>query len=341
MKRIVFLRGSLCSLLIFSLGLESAQAQSAVAPSIVVSAQEIPSAYGAPPSFSQSRFSPTTNAYVLPAGEVYVSEIYEGNALRHEKPDHRITTEIEVGLPYRFNVAMEAELQTFDGITQATSISLEARYAFANWNKIPLNPTIFGEYKFGVGDLLHDERVQEEGGGEEMAPPDTLRRLSKLMRAPRHHAVPRRQEEDEEEFGRIPIPDAVEGRLLLAQDFGEHLEWALNGFIEQEIDGDRGREWGFAQSLVTPLNKKESFKIGVEMLFRNFTDKDTRDDPQNSFVIGPTFAWQPSRYTRLDVSPLFGTNDVSPHAQVFVVLSMLFGGTGNEGAEAPASTRNR
>jgi hypothetical protein len=45
---------------------------------------EIPSAYGAPAAFSQSRFSPLTNAYVLPPGEIYNSVIYE-----LDEGDHR------------------------------------------------------------------------------------------------------------------------------------------------------------------------------------------------------------------------------------------------------------
>lgn len=310
----------------------------------MVTGSEVPSAYGAPPAFSRARFSPMTTAYVLPPGSFLAATIYEGDALRHEKPDHRMTQEIEVGLPGRINLAMEAELQAFGGEMQATSISLEARWALADWNKIPLNPTVFAEYKFGVGSLLHDERVPEEMGDEEMPPPDALNlKLARLNR-PRHHTTPKAEEDagggDEEGEGR-PIPDAVEGRLLLAQDFGEHLEWALNGFIEQEIEGDRGREWGFAQSVVAPVVRNEWLKAGVEMQYRNFTDKDTRDDPQHSFVIGPTIAWKPNRWSRLDVSPLFGVTDDSPHAQVFVVFSMLFGGSGGAEAEAPASTRNR
>ena len=338
----------------FAIGLWSnASAQQALNTSttttsnVIVTGEEVPSAYGAPPAFSRSRFSPTVTAYVLPPGVVMSASIYEGNALRHEKPDHRFTQEIEVGLPYRFNVAMEAELQAFAGEMQATTVSVEARWALADWNKIPLNPTIFAEYKFGVGDLLHDERVPEDMGEEEEMGPEKLQlKLMKLSSVTGgHHPTMRRQDEDEgeeeEDFEGRRIPDAVEGRLLFAQDFGEHVEWALNGFIEQEVEGDRGREIGFAQSIMVPLDHHERLKAGVEMLFRSFTDKDTRDDAQNSFVIGPSIAWKPNRWSRLDIAPLFGVNDVSPHAQVFVVFSMLFGGPSGGEAEAPVSTRNR
>src|SRR5476649_1704293 len=132
-------------------------AQSATAPNIVVNAPELPSAYGAPPSFSQSRFSPLTNAYVLPPGAVYTSIIYENDVVHFRNPDHTFTQEVEVGLPYRINLAVENGVESYDGDVQDATFSFEARYALADWNKIPLNPTLFAEYKVGVGKILHDE----------------------------------------------------------------------------------------------------------------------------------------------------------------------------------------
>jgi hypothetical protein len=319
---------------------QPAWGQTAQAEHLVVTGEELPSAYGAPVSFSQSRFSPTTNAYVLPPGAIYASLIYEDAVVHFRRPDHDWTIETEVGLPYRLNVAMETDIEHYgaeDG-TQIRSFSLEARYALADWNKIPLNPTIFAEYKFGGGRILHDE-----------GPP-----------TPGHKFGPGGFDTSME------TPDAYELRLLLAEDFFDRIEWALNGFFEQEIEGDRGREWGIAQSVVTPLwsthsspqpstDSKggpvagstgigEELKGGVEFLFRSFTDKGIRGTPYNSFVIGPTVAWRPGRNTRLDISPLFGVNHKSPVMQLFVVFSYYFGGGGpgaEAGGEAPASTRNR
>src|SRR5205823_10228868 len=74
---------------------------------IVVTGEEAPSAYGAPPGFSRSRFSNTTQAYVLPPWAFFFGEIYEGRGFRHGPPDHLFTQEIEMGLPYRFGIAAE------------------------------------------------------------------------------------------------------------------------------------------------------------------------------------------------------------------------------------------
>jgi len=280
-------------------------------PEIVVTGEEVPSAYGAPPGFSRSRFSNAVNAYVLPPWSFFFGELFEGQGFRHGPPDYLFTQEVEMGLPYRFNVAAEAQFERFNSGGGAQTVSLEARWALADWNKIPLNPTIFAEYKFGVGTIRHEEGPPPPPG------------------------------EGEEESGPPKVPDAYEVRLLLAQDFFERIEWAMNWFFEKENTGDRGREWGFSQAALMPVFlPNERLKVGVEMEYKNFTVKDTRGDPQHTFVVGPTVAWKPTSSTRLDISPLFGCTGDSPVADVFVALSWLFGGERAE-AEAPVSTRFR
>lgn len=284
---------------------------------VVVTSEGVSSAYGAPAAFSRSRFANLTNAYVLPPFAVYAGLIYEGDARRYDRPDHLFTQEIELGLPHRFGIAIENGEQVFRGRGQETTFSFEGRYALADWNKIPLNPTLFVEYRKGIGDILHDEGAPmrlDKGEGNDAA-----------------------------QQTQAHIPDAIEVRLLLAQDFYEKVEWSLNLFFEQEIEADRGREWGFAQSLLVPVFlSRERLKLGLEMQYSNFTDKDTRHDPANRFIIGPTVAFKPTRNTRIDLSPLFGATFDAPRVQAFAVFSYTFGPGGEEsGAEAPASTRNR
>src|SRR5207247_497094 len=158
-----------------------------------------------------------------------------------------------------------------------------------------LNPTLFAEYKFGTGHVLHEERPPEE----DMAMEEMSRHA--------HLNIEQVDQSEEMQTEQKPkMPDAVEFRLLLAHDFRERVEWAMNWFLEQETSGERGREWGFAQSAVAPIwLEHERLKAGVEMQYRNFTDKDTRSNPTHSFVIGPTLAWKPTRNARIDVSPLF------------------------------------
>ena len=282
-------------------------------PTMVIKGDELPGAYGAPGAFSRSRFSPLTTAYVLPPGSVYAALIYQGDIFREGKPDHVFTQEVEVGLPYRFGIAVENRIERFIGETENSSFSVEARYALADWGKIPLNPMIFAEYKFGTGKILHEEGPPPPPG------------------------------EEEEGSGPPDLPDAYEFRLLLSQDFGEHVEWAFNAFFERENVGDRGREWGFAQSIQVPLLlERERLKVGLEMQYQNFTVKDTRGSPIHRFGIGPSVSFKPSAHSRFDLTPLFGATDDTPRVAIFAVFSYVFGGggEGNE-AEAPTSTRNR
>lgn len=315
-------------------GLAPAYSQTPQTNTVVVTGEELPSAYGAPPGVSRTRFSPSVTAYVLPPWCFYTGAIWQSD-ISGSPPFHQFTQEVEMGLPGRFGVAGELTWQRFNGGGDTRSISLEARYALADWNKIPLNPTLFLEYKFGTGRI-----IKPEGGEEEEDMDEPARVLMRKQKIGTHfHAA--QDEGDDMEEEHKDLPDAAEFRLLLAQDFGEHVEWAMNWFFEQEVGGDRGREWGFAQSAVVPLTKNERLKAGIEMKYTNFTDKDTRDDASHSFVVGPTVAWKPSKSTRIDFSALFGVTEDAPDMQAFVVFSWLLGNPGNSEAEAPASTRNR
>ena len=68
-----------CAFSIFNAPNHSASAQAAAEEEqIVVTGEEVPSAYGAPPGLSRSRFSNAVNAYVLPPWSFFFGELYEG-----------------------------------------------------------------------------------------------------------------------------------------------------------------------------------------------------------------------------------------------------------------------
>ena len=90
-------------------------AQDAASDQIVITGDDIGSAYGAPGGFSRTRFAPLTTAYVLPPWTFYFGEIYEGTAFRHGPPDHMFTQELEMGLPGRFGIAAEGSFERFNG----------------------------------------------------------------------------------------------------------------------------------------------------------------------------------------------------------------------------------
>src|SRR5438552_12261001 len=82
----------ICAIAACSLtSVQIAQTQTAVSEQVVVAGEEVPSAYGAPPGISRTRFSPLITAYVLPPGAVYAGLVYEGDAFWHGPPGHLLT----------------------------------------------------------------------------------------------------------------------------------------------------------------------------------------------------------------------------------------------------------
>src|SRR5712672_2513313 len=125
---------------------------------VVVEAEgeELPTAYGAPPDMSHGRISTLTKSYVLSPFSFELEAGYEGDIFRHGLPAQLFRQEIEMGLPARFTVGLQNQIEHFVGDTRDRSFTLEARYALANWNKLPLNPAISAEYRFGLGNALPD-----------------------------------------------------------------------------------------------------------------------------------------------------------------------------------------
>ena len=141
------------------------------------------------------------------------------------------------------------------------------------------------------------------------------------------------------EYFQHAITDAVEDAFPIVQTSGPlvlRLRSAIVGVdVGQAVPADQKDE----KSLERPINIG---KVGVEMEYKNFTVKDTRGNPEHSFVIGPTVAYRTSKNTRFDISALAGVNDDSPAVEVFAVFSWILGPAGGEEhGEAPVSTRNR
>jgi hypothetical protein len=292
--RVVFISCLLGLLIVAAL----ADAQNAEAPSVTVEAEELPSAYGAPPDLSRGRISTLTKSYVLPPFSFELENIYEGDVFRHGLPRHLFTQEVEMGLPLRFDIAVQNQVERVAGDTDDRSFSIAGRYALADWNKIPLSPTVFAEYKFGIGETSRDSA----------------------------------------------IPDAVEFGAILSHDFRHLVEWAMNWSVEQEVNGSRSTNWGFAQSVEVPvLLPEERLEVGLEMQYRHADEAIAGTDQPRGFVIGPTLAWRPTKSARarFDFSPLFGCTGDSPRVQIFAVFSLSLGKPAAGEAETPASARNR
>jgi hypothetical protein len=149
-------RASLAILLLA--GTSAANAEEIENRQVVVQAEaeELPSAYGAPPDLSHGRISTLTKSYVLSPFSFELEAGYEGAVFRHGLPSQLFRQELEMGLPARFTVGIQDQVEHFTGATRDRSFTLEGRYALANWNKLPLNPAISAEYRFGLTNTLSD-----------------------------------------------------------------------------------------------------------------------------------------------------------------------------------------
>ena len=141
----------------------SRAAQSAPAPSttttladLVVSANALEEekrdgVYSEPEWVGRRRFS-TTRIYIQKdPGEIGVEEWYRVRTFDGGRVTQRFQQEVEIGLPYRMQLDLYEKAihdnQDPEGWMQ-DEFAVELRYAFADWGKIPGNPTIYEEYAF-------------------------------------------------------------------------------------------------------------------------------------------------------------------------------------------------
>jgi hypothetical protein len=101
------------------------------------------------PEWTAHRRFPTTRVYVLPPWQVEFEQWWKGKFSREGKPEHLFPSEIEIGLPYRFPLDLYENVENASGsATRHAGNQVEARWAFAEWGRIPLNPTLYVEWKF-------------------------------------------------------------------------------------------------------------------------------------------------------------------------------------------------
>src|SRR5215472_13521879 len=107
-------------------GAAVADAQNVESRPVVVQAEagELPSAYGAPPDLSHGRISTLTKSYVLSPFSFELETGYEGDIFRHGLPAQLFRQEIEMGLPARFTMGVQNQVEHFSGNTFDRSFTL-------------------------------------------------------------------------------------------------------------------------------------------------------------------------------------------------------------------------
>jgi hypothetical protein len=99
------------------------------------------------PWWTTERTFGTSRVYVRPPGTIefvhFWTPEFDGDEVKHA-----FREEVEIGLPYRFQLDFYQNwgIENSDAFYKGSSVEL--RYALANWGKIPLNPTLYGEWNF-------------------------------------------------------------------------------------------------------------------------------------------------------------------------------------------------
>ena len=100
------------------------------------------------PEWTTARRFATTRVYVLPPWQAEFEQWWKGKFPRQGKGEHFLQSEIGIGLPYRLQLDIYENLERpVGGTFQHGGNQFEMRYAFADWGKIPLNPTLYLEWK--------------------------------------------------------------------------------------------------------------------------------------------------------------------------------------------------
>lgn len=132
------------------------------------------------PEWTTARRFPTTRVYLQQQpGEFGIEQWVKAQWPRGGPPSFGLQEEIEFGLPHRFQFdvyenwdigAVETDVHVPSHKVMQDSVSTELRWALADWGKIPLNPTLYGEWTFRNHDLGADRYEFKLLLGEDLAP---------------------------------------------------------------------------------------------------------------------------------------------------------------------------
>lgn len=101
------------------------------------------------PEWTEHRRFTTTRVYLQQeAGEIGFEQWWRARSYDDKDPAHRFSSELEIGLPHRFQLDLYLNLANSDGSFHFDEFAVEMRYAFADWGVIPFNPTLYVEYAF-------------------------------------------------------------------------------------------------------------------------------------------------------------------------------------------------
>lgn len=114
--------------------------------------------YKRPEWTSKRRFGLARGYIQQDPWQVSVEQWWRVRSYRNQgsRPKGLFIEEIEIGLPGRMQLDIYGDWVHEEGRNRKKDIAVELRWALADWGVIPLNPTLYGEYKFTDGDYGSD-----------------------------------------------------------------------------------------------------------------------------------------------------------------------------------------
>ena len=102
------------------------------------------------PAWTTQRAFGASRVYVKPPGVYEAVQFWTPEFGRDGGISHSFREEFSIGLPYRFQLDLYEDWErSADGNFRHSDVAVEMRWALANWGRIPLNPTLYGEWLFG------------------------------------------------------------------------------------------------------------------------------------------------------------------------------------------------
>ncbi len=103
------------------------------------------------PEWTAHRRFATTRVYIQKdPGEIGIEQWWRSRT-DDDVTKHLFIEEVEIGLPNRMQLDLYYDWVHEDGETDSKDFAVELRWALADWGVIPLNPTLYGEYKWDLG----------------------------------------------------------------------------------------------------------------------------------------------------------------------------------------------
>ena len=163
----------------FTAALSFAERPSIEVPAMVViggaqsgPAEEQPADETGRPNWTSHRRFGTTRVYIQKAPwEIGIEQWWRVRDNRDGTVQHKFQEEIEIGLPFRMQLDIYGDwFADGDSRAQYGDTAFELRWAMADWGRIPLNPTLYAEYKVAADGEDPDVYEFKLLLGEQLAP---------------------------------------------------------------------------------------------------------------------------------------------------------------------------